>query len=206
MEIQSVFNQLKHPNPNLRQRAIWQLAEAHTEDETIIPRLMDLLGEEDVVYRRASVKALGAIGADAVPFLVETLRNSEDPTVRASCTKALAQLAVNYRDRPFPPEGIEGLKLAVNDANPVVHIAGVMALGAIGPAVLELLIEILQTTDNPAIAVATVNALGSMGDIRAAEVLNAFADDESADSYVRESATSALSRMDQVIGFRKGKG
>ena len=202
MTTESLFNQLKHPNPNLRERAIWQLAEAHAEGETIVPRLMDLLAEEDMVYRRASVKALGAIGADAVPFLVETLQTSEDPTIRASCTKALAQLAVNYPDRPFPPQGLEGLKLAVADPNPVVHIAGVMALGAIGPAVLEMLIEVLTTTDNPAIAVATINALGSMGDERVAEVLSALAEDESADSYVRESATSALSRMEQVIGLR----
>ncbi|WP_094673727.1 HEAT repeat domain-containing protein [Hydrocoleum sp. CS-953] len=89
----SLFEQLKHKNPNLRERAIWQIAETHAEthDETTIPRLMGVLAEEDTVYRRAAVKALGAIGTDTVPSLVDSLLNSDNSTIRSSCAKALAQ-------------------------------------------------------------------------------------------------------------------
>ena len=52
----SLFERLKHPNPNLRERAMVEIAESR--DETTIPRLMSLLGEEDVTYRRAAVKTL----------------------------------------------------------------------------------------------------------------------------------------------------
>ncbi|NJQ97678.1 MAG: HEAT repeat domain-containing protein [Hydrococcus sp. CSU_1_8] len=62
MTIDSLFEQLKHPNPHLRERAMWEIADAR--DETTIPRLMAVLGEEDVVYRRAAVKALGVIGIE----------------------------------------------------------------------------------------------------------------------------------------------
>jgi bilin biosynthesis protein len=41
-----------------------------------------------------------------------------------------------------------------------------------------------------------------MGDERATEVLEALSKDESADSYVRESATSALSRLEMVSKYR----
>jgi bilin biosynthesis protein len=196
-----LFQQLKHPNPHLRERAMIELAE--TRDETTIPRLIGLMGEEDVVYRRAAVKALGVIGAETVPPLVQDLLHSDDVTVRGSCAKALAQIALNYPDEPFPPEGIQGLKTALNDANPVVNIAAVMALGEIGSPVLDILIEALQTTDNVALAVTLVNAIGSIGDSRGADLLAALIDDESADSYVRESATSALSRLEMVSQYKR---
>jgi bilin biosynthesis protein len=204
MSTDALFNQLKHPNPNLRERAMWELVEQR--DESTIERLMSLLNEEDTTYRRAAVKALGAIGVDTVPPLVSALLNSDNVTVRGSAAKALAQVAINYPEIPFPEEGLAGLKTALNDPNPVVHIATVMALGEIGsPPVIEMLIEALQTTDNPALGVSIVNALASIGGDRAVEVLTALLADESADSYVRETATSALSRLEQVQGLRKGQ-
>lgn len=201
MTTDSLFEQLKHPNPNLRKQAMRELAE--TCDENTIPRLMAILDEEDVVYRRAAVQALSVIGSDSVPPLVESLLNSDNATIRSSCAKALAQIAVNYPEAPFPPEGIQGLKTALSDPNPIVHIASVMALGEIGSPVLDILIEALKTTDNVALAVVIVNTLGSIGGNQAAEVLTTFANDESADSYIRESATSALSRLELVSQYRK---
>lgn len=176
---------------------------AEARDENTIPRLMGIMGEEEIVYRRAAVLAMGIIGSDAVPPLVEALLNSDNVTIRGSCAKALAQIALNHPDVPFPTEGMQGLKTALNDPNPVVYIASVIALGEIGSPALDILIEVLKTTDNVALAVAIVNALGSSGDERAVEVLAALTKDESADPYVRESAVSALPRLDQVINFKR---
>ncbi len=176
---------------------------AEIRDETTIPRLMSVLDNEDVTYRRAAVVALGIIGADAVPLIVESLLNSDNVTVRGSCAKALAQIAVNHPDVTFPDQGIQGLKTAIDDPNPVVHIAAVMALGEIGEPAFDILVETLKTTDNVAVAVAIVNALGSSGDERAVEVLTRLTQDESVDSYVRESAVSSLGRLDQVIHFKR---
>ena len=61
-----------------------------SRDENIISRLVGILDEEDVTYRRAAVKALGVIGEDAVPLVVEALLNSDNVTVRRSATKVLA--------------------------------------------------------------------------------------------------------------------
>lgn len=181
---------------------MWELADVR--DENTIPRLMSILDEEDVTYRRAAVKALGAIGIDAVPPLVESLLNSDNGTIRGSCAKALAQVAANHPDVLFPDVGLQGLKTALKDPNGVVYIASVMALGEIGSPAFEILTEALKTTDNVAVAVAIVNALGSMGDIRGVEVLRALTNDESVDPYVRESAVSALPRLDQVINYNRG--
>ena len=192
----ALFERLKHPNPNLRERAMREIA--GTRDENTISQLMELLAEEDMIYRRAAVKTLGAIGFDTVPFLTDSLKNSDDPTIRASCTKALAQIAVNHTDKPFPELGLQALKTALRDFNPVVHIAAAMALGAVGSAALDILVETLKTTDNVAVAVAVVNAIGSIPEEKAKETLAELVDDESIDSYIRDSATSALSRWDLV--------
>lgn len=199
MSTEQLFQQLKHPNPHLQQRAMWEIAE--NRDETTIPRLMSILDEEDTTYRRAAVKALGAVGIDTVNPLVEALLNSDNVTVRGSAAKALAQVAINYPDISFPTVGMEGLKTALNDTNPVVNIAAAMALGEIGSPAVDILMQALQATDNPALAISLVNALTSIGDSRVVEVLTSLTQDESIDSYVRESAVSALSRMEMVSKF-----
>jgi bilin biosynthesis protein len=199
MTIDALFEKLKHPNPNLRQKAMHEIAEVR--DENTIPRLMSILDQEDVTYRRAAVKALGLIGTDVVPPVVDSLLNSDNPTVRSSCAKVLAQIAVNYPDIPMPEAGIQGLKQALNDPNPVVNIPAVMTLGEIGSPVFDLLVETLNTTDNLAVAVAILNALGSMGDPRGVEVLTNLSNDQSADPYIQESAVSALSRLEMVMKY-----
>jgi bilin biosynthesis protein len=100
-------------------------------------------------------------------------------------------------------EGVQGLKTALQDANPVVNIAAVMAMGEIGAPVVHILIEALQETDNPALAISLVNAIASIGDSRGMEALQLIIKDETADSYVRESATSALSRLEMTAGFNR---
>lgn len=202
MSLDLLFEQLKHPNPNLRSRAMWELADLR--DETTIPRLMSALGDEDVTYRRAAVKALGAIGADAVPAVVEALLNSDSVTVRGSAAKALAQVAVIHPDVTFPPEGLEGLKRGMADENPVVHIASAMALGEVGEPAVEILREAILTTDNLALGVSALNALGGIADERSAETLRAIAEDPNADTYLRETARSALSRQSFVQKSSRG--
>lgn len=196
----ALFDRLKHPNPNLRDRAMLELVE--TRDETTIPRLISILDEDDTTYRRAAVKTLGAIGMDTVPFLIEILSISNNVTVRGSAVKALVQVIVNYPDVPFPAEGLECLKTSMSDENPVVNIAAVMALGELGTPAFEILVEALKTTDNIALQVILVNTLASIGDIRAEPILAAAIEDASLDEYVRESATSALPRLEQTIKYK----
>lgn len=198
MSIDALFEQLKHPNPHLRDRAMWELADM--EDETIIPRLMSVLNEEDTTYRRAAVKALGAVGSDTIPLLVEAMLNSDNVTVRGSAVKALAQVAICHPEVPFSEAGMQGLTKALQDPNPVVNIAAVMTLGEIGsPEAFDILLEALKTMDNVALSVTITNTFGSIRDERGAEVLQTLIEDESVDSYVRESAVSALSRLELVM-------
>jgi bilin biosynthesis protein len=203
MTAAALLAQLKHPNPNLRDRATIEIAE--TRDGTTISQLMSILDETDTTYRRAAVKTLGAIGIDTVSPLVAAMLNSENVTVRGSAAKALAQVIINYPDVPFPAEGIQGLKTAMSDPNPVVHIAAVMALGEMGSPAFEIMVEALHSTDNIALQVSLVNALASLGDRRAEAILVDAIENTAFDEYVRESATSALPRLDQTIKYQEMK-
>ena len=78
-----------------------------------------------------------------------------------------------------------------------------MALGEIGDAALEILVETLQTTDNVALAVSIANALASVGGDQAVEVLTKLSEDDSVDGYVKETAISALSRMAMVKQYSR---
>ena len=201
MTTDTFFQQLKHPNPNIRNQAMWNIADNY--DAEVIAKLMSLLDEEDTTYRRAAVKTLGAIGHETVAPLVDALLNSDNMTVRSSAAKALAQVILCYPDEPLSDEGVQGLRSALQDANPVVSLAAVMAMGEIGKPVVHLLIEALQATDNPALAVSLVNAIASSGDASGIGVIKAIIDDENADSYVRETANSALSRLEMTTGFQR---
>ena len=117
----------------------------------------------------------------------------------------MAQVALNYPDEAFPELGLQGLKQSLDDPNPVVHIASAMALGEIGDSALDILLETLQTTDNVALAVSNVNALASVGGDQAIAVLTKLSEDDSADIYVKQTAVSALSRMEMVQKYSRPK-
>jgi bilin biosynthesis protein len=134
--------------------------------------------------------------------LVTGLLDSEDVTVRGSCAKALAQVAVNFPDQPFPEAGLRGLQVALQDANPVVHIAAAMALGQVGPMAFDALAAAIATTDNLGAQVAMVNAISATRDPRAISLLTNLAQDPNVDSYIQQSAVSALSRLDLTLNFR----
>jgi bilin biosynthesis protein len=203
MTTAALLAQLKHPNPNLRDRAMLEIVE--TRDETTIPQLMSILDEDDTTYRRAAVKTLGAIGIDTVSPLVAAMLTSDNVTVRGSAAKALAQVILNYPDVPFPEEGIQGLKTAMSDENPVVNLAAVMALGELGAPAFEIMVEAFQTTANIALQVTLANTLASTGDRRAEPILVAASQDANLDEYVRESATSALPRLEQKLKYQEMK-
>lgn len=196
MSTDAAFEQLKHPNPHLRERAMEEIA--NNRDVSTIPRLMSVMNSEDVVYRRAAVKTLGLIGIEAVSPLVDAMLTSENVTVRGSCAKALAQIALNYPEETFPEIGMQGLKQAMNDVNPVVNIAAVMALGEIGTPAFDILVEAIETTDNVALAVSITNAFASIADEKSIELLTVMSGDDSLDPYVQETAISALSRVELV--------
>ena len=201
MSIEERYPNLKHKNPHLRERTMYQIAEEYTEET--ISELVKILHSEDVAYRRTAARTLGVIGLDTVPFLLEQLNNSDNSIVRASCADILAALAFQHsEEEKFPPEAIAGLQQALQDPNPLVYLTTIGALGTLGKSAFNILKEALAI-DNIAVQVAVIDALGSLGDERGIEILSTLAKDETVDIYIKDSAVSALSRLEQVIKFNQ---
>lgn len=201
MSIEERYPNLKHKNPNLRARTMDEIAQNY--DESTITELISILYSEDVTFRRTAAKTLSVIGLDTVPFVLKELNNSENPLVRASCADILADIVFQHGEsEQFPPEVIAGLQKALQDPNPLVYLSTIGALSTLGKSAFNILQEALKI-DNIAVRVAVVDALGSLGDERGIELLNNLTQDENVDTYIRDSAVSALSRLEQVIKFSR---
>ena len=190
--LDALFADLAHPNPYIQTQAFTAMAE-HWQEESM-PRLIALLDQPDVSLRRASVRGLGAFGAVAMQPIADCFKTSSDGTVRASCVKAYAQLASNYPGMEFSDAAMQVLKDGLNDDSPVVAVASVMALGQVGRQAVSTLLEVSQG-DNPAQGVAAVNALAEIDDPAVEDGLEALLQRETLDQYVRETLTSALTRV-----------
>ena len=159
MSLDTLFDQLQHPNPHFRDRVMGEIASSG--DSEAIPKLMLLLDADDVSMRRSAVRAMGAIGPKAIPVLNRRLAITDDPTIAASCCKGLAQIAVNWREFTFSEETMRLLGDKALEPNPVVQITAVMALGEMGEKAIPMLEHALKGGDL-AVALASLNALASM--------------------------------------------
>ena len=147
-------------------------------------------------------KDLSTVGLNAIPALVQRATTSDTAVARASAVKALAAIALSFPARTLPAEAFNALRSALGDPDRTVQLATVSALSTLGQPAFEILTSALETEDI-ALRVSVISALGSLGDRRGIEILAAIAADETADPYLRESATSALSRLEQILQFKE---
>ena len=191
-DLDQLFADLSHPNPYIQTQAFTAMAQ-HWQEEAM-PRLIALLDQPDVSLRRASVRGLGAFGEVAMQPIADCFRSSDDGTVRASCVKAYAQLASNYPGIPFSVDAMDVLQAGLADPSPVVAVASVMALGQVGEQAVSLLLEVSRG-DNPAQAVAAVNALAEINHPSVEQGFEALLALDNLDDYVRETLASAVLRV-----------
>lgn len=118
--VATVTRHIDDADPLIADKARWALA--RIGDPSVIPLLVDQLGEAELSTRDAMTNTLMQFGAAAVPTVVSAL-SAEDPSVRAHAADVLcyvgtpgAQLAI--------PSLIEGL----DDGHPDVRLAVALAL------------------------------------------------------------------------------
>ena len=205
-----IYQQLKNKNPVLRQRALSKIVEEPTSET--IPQLIKILSDENPSYRLGATQALTVIGIPAIPALAEQLTSNDNDQVRASCVQAFSEIARFFsRDYPgetFPQVAIDALQKALNDPNSAIQVAATGALGTIGKPALDILLSALNTEDI-ALRLSVIQAIVSLNVLkgpeddpktiedydRIANLLSKIAEDETVDSYVRETAKTALTRM-----------
>lgn len=210
MSKEDLYQQLKNKNPVLRERAISKLISEPTNK--IIPKLIGMLSDEDAISRRGAVQALGVIGKPAMAALAEQLTTSNNVNVRGSCVQAFAEIARFfsrfYPVETFPQVAIDALEKALEDTNAGIKVSAAGALGMVGKPALEVLLSALDTEDI-ALRISVIQAIVSLNVLKGpeedpkttedylkiADLLTKIAEDEATDSYVREIAKTALTRM-----------
>lgn len=177
-EVDKLFSRLTHVNKNLRVKASAALAESASS--STIARLVELLSESDTAHRRAAVQALGMTGMPAVPAVLSRMSSSDDATVRASCAKMLAAVALYFPEEreTFPDEALDALEKALaDDPDPVTKLASVGALGTLGSDVkskegegiwgndraVDILIGLSGKTKDMAVGATAVGAIAQIG-------------------------------------------
>lgn len=182
LQTENAFSRLTHVNPNLRKQASSQLA--HSPTPAILYRLVALLDLDDVAHRRAAVQALAMTGLTALPPVVELLRASENRTVRASCAKVVAALALYFPKAraAFSEPALDVLEGVLGgDPDPVTKLATVGALGTLGSDVggedpvrgceraVAILMHVCRSTTDMAVGATAVGAVAQIAQNGSAE-------------------------------------
>ena len=158
--VPGLIEALYDEDSRLRTAAVKVLGEIG--DPNVVPEFLILLNKEnDGNIRWAVSAALGRMGKDAVPGLVEALRD-ENWKVRRSSAEALWAMG--------EPEAVPGLIVALNDRNDVVRQAAASALEAMSTMAVPELIKALGNRDRPA-ALAAAQMLEKIGGETAREAL-----------------------------------
>ncbi|MBZ5626408.1 MAG: HEAT repeat domain-containing protein [Acidobacteriia bacterium] len=185
--IPSLIEALKNNDGGVRDGAVRALADFGPDAKAAVPPLIELMKDNDDFF---AGDALGSIGAEAVPALVEALAAGE---TRIRCQAACAL----GRVRAGAEEAVPALVAALNDDDRRVRVWSVMALDQIGATTkgaVPALIEALKNADE-AVRYIAADALGRIG-VAAKEavpaLIEALHDD---DSDVRDKATEALKAL-----------
>lgn len=151
------------------------------------PLLEVALNSPDKDVRTNATKALVAIGAVAVPEMVEAVKSGK-PTMKVGAATALGRLQT--------PRAISALIGALSAKETEVRLACRDALVAIGEPSVEPLVAALTNT-SPLTRRHAAEALGEIRDPRGAEPLMVCVSDEN--RLVRLAATYALGKVGQPV-------
>lgn len=203
ISLDDLFLDLTHPNPNIRMDACVEMAENYFDEA--LPRLLDLLNNPDPAIYRTAVKGLGVFGHRALSPLLDLYSSTHNCTVKACCIKAFVQVAVNFPEDAFPEEAISTLKLALEDANPVVSQSALMTLGYFSKQehekerVIPILVQVCDS-ENIAHVQAAVMSLAEVQSLQVDQCFERMIQNESTDLLIKEILESSMARRQSLFG------
>ena len=150
-----------------------------------VTRLLHAATAEDASDHDASVDALAALGAPAVPHLAEALKDP-DEKIRETAVETLTKM--------HGKEVVDALVQALKDQNEDIRAEAARGLGALPDRrAVQPLLDQFARDDNPQVRYECLTSLGLIGDPAAVDVLLKSTSD--ADPYVRLWALDALCQM-----------
>lgn len=120
--ISSLTELLKDQDTHTQWFAAWALGEIGPEAHTAIPALVDLLKQNNEPVRQCVARALGKTGPEAVPALIELLKD-RDVLVRWAAVNGLAEI------RPATTNAATALTQLLKDKNQEIRDVAASALG-----------------------------------------------------------------------------
>ena len=203
--LDSLFEDLMHPNPRIQEDACREMAEKYASEA--LPRLLDLFEHEDPKVYRGAVKGVGFFGYEAFLPVIELYGRTKNQTAKRCCPKAFVQLFKNFPNQPFPDEVMDLLRDAIDDSDMVVVQGGLMCLGQLGKQQLrgdeavELLVNVL-TNENVALVYSATQALADINHPLVAISLKSLME-SSTDPLIKEAAESGLARHENLVATSK---
>ena len=203
--LDSLFDDLMHPNPRIQEDACREMAEKYASEA--LPRLLDLFEHEDPKVYRGAVKGVGFFGYDAFLPVIELYGRTKNQTAKRCCPKAFVQLFKNFPNQPFPDEVMDLLRDAIDDSDMVVVQGGLMCLGQLGKQQLggdeavQLLVNVLRN-ENVALVYSATQALADINHPLVASSLKSLIE-SSTDPLIKEAAESGLARHENLVATSK---
>jgi HEAT repeat protein len=115
---------LKSKEPRLRQGAAVALTELHGPSEIVGPALEEMMQDSDPSVRAGAIKAVGSMGAKAVPGAIKSMQNKK---LRDAAVEVLKEAG------PAAEPAVKDLTAALADPDPDYRREVQLALAAIGP-------------------------------------------------------------------------
>ena len=202
--IDSLFEDLRHPNPRIQEEACLNLSEHYQEEA--MPMLLELFCHHDPKVYRAAVKGIGFFGSSAFDPLIKLYSTTDNQTARRCCPKAFVQLFKNFPDQPFPDSVMEMLEKGIDDTDMVVVQGALMCLGQIGKQqfkseeAIRLLARSLSS-ENVALIFSASQALADIPHPMAEDALQKLQKNND-DPLIEEAAQSALARLQNLLHSR----
>ena len=146
---------LVHADPRVRRGSLKTIAALSPEPVKLANLLNDKLSDADPSVVMPAMESLADLGADAVPMLVESLKN---PKSRYWATVALTEIG------PAAAPAAGALTAAALNGEPEERMQAMLALAAIGEPAAEAADELSAALDSPDTAVrsSAAYALGRM--------------------------------------------
>ena len=145
-----------HPDPRARRAAVRALRQVSTSRQELAKTVRKQLADADPIAVMPALHTLADMGADAVPFLLESL---DDPASRYWAEVVLAELG------PDAAPAVDPLARLAREGEIAEKMQAILALAEIGPAAapaVPAVIESLSSSDSSLQYVAAF-ALGKIG-------------------------------------------
>jgi len=159
---------LKSPDPVKRRRATDRLGLYGAAAQTAVPALKKALTDTDEAVRLNAAYALGSVGENAVPILLQALEREAANTWNANLERGdytnPSQLDMPYGLAAAGPSALPALCTALDHPDWFVRAAAIATLGCIGPAARAALPAMTTALADPNEWVAR-NAADALGNL-----------------------------------------